>query len=59
MSNGQEGDTRQFKHLKRSDYYELKRGDEVKPIDKWPKCKTCGQEITGVNFNGYCLRCKT
>ena len=57
MSVGQEGDTRQFKRLKRTDYYEAKAAAEQKQVKRFPRCKTCKQEITGQNFNGYCMRC--
>lgn len=57
MSIGQEGDTRQYKRLKRADYYEAKAAADAKTVTKWAKCHTCGQEITGTNYNGYCMRC--
>jgi hypothetical protein len=59
LSVGQEGDTRQYRRLKRSDYYVAKAAVEASKRDpkRFPKCKNCKEEITGLNFNGYCLRC--
>ncbi len=57
MSIGQEGDTRQYRRLKRTDYYASKSAFDQKQIKKYPKCKGCGQDITGHNWSGYCLRC--
>jgi ribosomal protein L34E len=59
MKIGQEGDTRKYRKLKKDDYYDTKTAVEA---DKRRKpyiqnCKTCGQPITGLNTNGYCLRC--
>ena len=57
MSSGQEGDSRKFRRLKRTDYYEAKVAAEQKEVTRWVKCATCGQDITGQNYNGYCFRC--
>ena len=57
MSRGQPGDTRKFRALKKTDYYASKAAAEQKTVTSWPKCLTCGQDITGQNFNGYCLHC--
>jgi hypothetical protein len=59
-SIGQEGDTRKFKRLRSSDFYEAKAA--VAGLKNDPKrfavCKTCGQKIMGQNYDGYCLLCK-
>ena len=55
--SGQKGDTRRFRKLKSTDYYAAKAACEAKEVTRWPKCKTCGQDITGLNFSGYCLHC--
>lgn len=57
MSGGQEGDTRRFRKLKSTDYYEAKAAVEQKLVTRWPKCATCGQDITGQNYGGYCFHC--
>ena len=57
---GEEGDTRKYKRLRRSDYYVVKPAVEAarREPKRFPKCKTCGLPITGQNYNGYDLRCK-
>jgi hypothetical protein len=57
---GQEGDTRKFKRLRSTDYYEAKAAvqAEKRQPHSLPLCKNCGQSLTGQNFNGYCLLCK-
>lgn len=54
--SGQEGDTRQFRRLRSTDYYASKAAFQQKEA-KPAKCKVCKQEIIGQNFNGYCMRC--
>jgi len=54
---GQEGDTRKFQPLKKDDYYEAKAAAEANVVTEWPKCKCCGEQIKGKNWNGYCFRC--
>ena len=57
---GQEGDTRKFRRLRSSDYYEAKAAVQAAKREprSFPLCKNCRQPITGQNFDGYCLRCK-
>jgi len=59
MSVGQEGDTRKFKPLRSTDFYNLKAAVEAEKRQphSFPKCQTCGQAITGKNFDGYCFKC--
>lgn len=47
---GQEGDTRPYRRLRRSDYYEAKSAVEAEKREEWPRCSVCGQEIRGANF---------
>jgi hypothetical protein len=56
---GQEGDTRKFRRLRSNDYYDAKAAVQGMKLDpkQFPKCKTCRQEITSHNYNGYCMRC--
>jgi hypothetical protein len=69
---GQEGDTRPYRKLRRTDYYDSKAAFEAEKkgltqhtsrgIDKWPRCSVCGQECRGVTFGVppgdiTCLRC--
>ena len=58
LNIGQEGDTRQFKRLRKSDYYAAKAAFDAKQVTKWAKCQTCGQELRTLNWDGYCMRCK-
>jgi Zn finger protein HypA/HybF involved in hydrogenase expression len=56
---GQEWDTRKYRHLRNTDFYELKvavQAEKRQPTN-FAKCKGCGQPITGQDFDGYCLRC--
>lgn len=60
MSIGQEGDTRQYKRLRRTDYYDAKAANDGLKLDPkhFPRCKICGQDIVGQVYNlGYCMRC--
>ena len=59
MRIGEEGDTRKYRRLRKSDYYVAKSGVEAEQVTKYPKCANCGRVITGTNFNGYCLYCYT
>ena len=56
---GLDGDTRKFKRLRGDDYYSAKAAFDSLKRDpsKYPKCKVCGDRITGINWNGYDLRC--
>lgn len=61
---GQEGDTRKYRRLKKTDYYEAKSAIEAEKRQSkdWPVCRTCGQKILGATFGSppdelYCLRC--
>jgi len=60
MSIGQEGDTRKYRRLKSTDYYEAKAAVEADVV-KYSYCRVCGRELGRVrkNFNGYCLECYT
>jgi len=65
MSIGQEGDTRQYRRLRKSDYYESKAAVEGLKLDpKYiPRCSACKQEITGHVWGSekepLCMRCAT
>jgi translation initiation factor 2 beta subunit (eIF-2beta)/eIF-5 len=56
---GQEGDTRRFRRLRSSDYYDAKAAVQGMRNDPkhFVKCKICGQAITNQNYGGYCMRC--
>ena len=60
MKIGQEGDSRKYRRLRNTDYYEAKAAAEAEII-KYAKCRVCGRELGRVrkNFNGYCLECYT
>lgn len=57
---GQEGDTRKYRRLRKSDYYEAKAAVEAEVVG-YAHCITCGRELGRVrkNWNGYCLECST
>jgi hypothetical protein len=59
MNIGEEGDTRKFRRLRHTDYYDAKSAVEAdkrrKPVIK--PCVLCGELVTGLSTNGYCLRC--
>jgi hypothetical protein len=60
MMIGEEGDTRKYRHLRNSDYYEAKAAVQTAKHDpkQFVTCKGCGQKITGQNYDGYCFHCK-
>ena len=62
MNVGQDGDTRRFRPLRKRDYYEAKAAADADVVTRWPKCHTCGQDITGAVYGRppdevYCFRC--
>lgn len=59
MRIGQEGDTRKFRRLKKTDYYEAKAAVDAGEVTRWPTCECCGSSIIGQVYDGkYCFRCK-
>jgi len=61
MRIGQEGDTRKYRRLRKTDYYEAKAAVDADKVTKFPPCKVCGRPLGGTrkNFNGFCLECYT
>ena len=59
MIVGQEGDTRKFRRLRSTDFYEAKNAVQAEKHEphSFPRCKICGESITGKNWDGYCMRC--
>lgn len=63
MSHGEEGDQRQFRRPRPTDYYEAKAAAEAPQKTKWDRCEVCGMDITGKVFRGsedgkfLCFRC--
>lgn len=59
MDVGQEGDTRKFRRLRSSDYYNAKAAVQGMRFDpkRFVRCRICGESITGQNYDGYCTRC--
>ena len=61
MSQGQEGDTRNFRSERKSDFSESKAAFQQKQ-HKNPSCEICKQKILGVSFDlgddkFACFRC--
>ena len=55
---GQEGDTRKYRKLKKSDYYEAKAAAEATVV-QYAHCRTCKRELGRIrkNWNGFCFEC--
>jgi len=58
MRIGQEGDTRKYRRLRKSDYYEAKAAADAE-VHKWVYCRICGRRLGAErrNWNGLCIDC--
>ncbi len=62
MQIGEEGDTRQYRRAKPTDYSpSVKAALDQKEKTSWDRCEVCGQEITGKTYSCdgkyLCFRC--